>query len=487
MTRNEDMEEGLNYPLGSIFDMDINTPGVSSDDRSCLQLMNILEKHLGSIENLDMNRTETFMMENWNSELEYLVSACTTGVTTPSPSIDETHTLRKFVDLMNFYYLAIAIIFGIFGNILSFAVFTRTHLKIRSSSYYLAALSLVDTGFLSALFVSWLVQVDIHILSSHNFVCQLFVYISSCCSWLSVWLTVAFTFERLVAVQYPLRRPAMCTVRRAKVVITILVLIALPWHAYSFILSGVDDLDGKREYENCDVVPEYKTVLQTINIIDTILTLLLPLIALVSMNILIAKSLFLFSKTFGKAIVKTPHTCSIKLKVKRASDNWEVDSGQGSEPDPHSLQHSSAIRSNSQCQCNQGTMQTTAFNGQAVNGHEINGDQLANETRDQLLDSHQGKKHHRNILSTRTQYSITKMLLLISTAFVLLNLPSYLIWIMVIIYDTLVMEEKREKSVTPIKGELYCKQSLEKISPVENDTTSEHNRKKDQPNIKGNV
>ncbi|KAK2703575.1 hypothetical protein QYM36_018010, partial [Artemia franciscana] len=91
------------------------------------------------------------------------------------------------------------------------------------------------------------------------------------------------------------------------------------------------------------------------------------------------------------------------LKVKRASDNWEVDSGQGSEPDPHSLQHSSAIRSNSQCQCNQGTMQTTAFNGQAVNGHEINGDQLANETRDQLLDSHQASPQLDEMFSQRGQ------------------------------------------------------------------------------------
>ncbi|CAL4078918.1 unnamed protein product, partial [Meganyctiphanes norvegica] len=34
---------------------------------------------------------------------------------------------------------------------------------------------------------------------------------------------------------------------------------------------------------------------------------------------------------------------------------------------------------------------------------------------------------HRSILSTRTQYSITKMLLLISTVFILLNLPSHMI------------------------------------------------------------
>ena len=42
-----------------------------------------------------------------------------------------------------------------------------------------------------------------------------------------------------------------------------------------------------------------------------------------------------------------------------------------------------------------------------------------------LLNTGEEKLQYRNILSIRIQYSITKMLLLISTVFIMLNLPRY--------------------------------------------------------------
>ncbi|KAG8326321.1 G-protein coupled receptor activity protein [Homalodisca vitripennis] len=47
------------------------------------------------------------------------------------------------------------------------------------------------------------------------------------CSFLSVWFVVAFTVERFIAVRYPLKRPSMCTVTRAKMVLSVLTLFTL--------------------------------------------------------------------------------------------------------------------------------------------------------------------------------------------------------------------------------------------------------------------
>ncbi len=110
---------------------------------------------------------------------------------------------QKCLNFFNFYYLALIIVFGMVGNTLNFLVFTRTHLRLRSSSYYLAALALADLGFLLTLLIVWLNHVGINLFNRQGF-CQAMVYGSSVFSCLSVWLTVAYTFERLIAVQYPL-------------------------------------------------------------------------------------------------------------------------------------------------------------------------------------------------------------------------------------------------------------------------------------------
>jgi len=62
---------------------------------------------------------------------------------------NETITFAvQCLNFFNFYYLALIIFLGMVGNTLNFLVFTRTHLKLRSSSYYLAALALADLGYL---------------------------------------------------------------------------------------------------------------------------------------------------------------------------------------------------------------------------------------------------------------------------------------------------------------------------------------------------
>ena len=82
---------------------------------------------------------------------------------------------QQCLNFFNFYYLAIIIVVGVVGNSLSFLVFTRTHLKLRSSSYYLAALALADLGFLLTLLVVWLNHVGIDLFNRPGW-CQALVY-----------------------------------------------------------------------------------------------------------------------------------------------------------------------------------------------------------------------------------------------------------------------------------------------------------------------
>lgn len=218
----------------------------------------------------------------------------------------------KCLDFFNFYYLAVIIIFGMVGNTLNFLVFTRTHLKLRSSSYYLAALALADLGFLLTLLVVWLNHVGIDLFNRQGF-CQALVYTSSVCSCLSVWLTVAFTIERLIAVQYPLQRPYMCTVRRAKIIISALTLTTVTGHVYSLFTAGITESpEGK---SICDLLPSYYRFMHVVNLLDTILTLVIPFILIVVMNTLIAKNLIVFSRTFNRKKSRSNNSSAQHIQV----------------------------------------------------------------------------------------------------------------------------------------------------------------------------
>ncbi|OQR73605.1 neurotensin receptor type 1-like [Tropilaelaps mercedesae] len=52
--------------------------------------------------------------------------------------------------------MAVAIYAGLLGNLLSFLTFTTTHLRTRTSSYYMSALAASDFGYLFFLSFNWL-------------------------------------------------------------------------------------------------------------------------------------------------------------------------------------------------------------------------------------------------------------------------------------------------------------------------------------------
>lgn len=135
-------------------------------------------------------------------------------------------TITEFLDKINFYYTPLLTVTGSIGNVISVLVFFRTRLRKLSSSFYLAALCISDTGFLMVNFLLWLSLLEIHIYNEDIY-CQLFTFLSSFCSALSVWFVVAFTIERFIAVMYPLKRQTMCTVKRAKSVLIGLMIVSL--------------------------------------------------------------------------------------------------------------------------------------------------------------------------------------------------------------------------------------------------------------------
>ncbi|KMQ83804.1 neuropeptides capa receptor [Lasius niger] len=210
-----------------------------------------------------------------------------------------TSNSLDFLHFCTLYYIPSIILLGLVGNLLSCVVFLKTHLKLRSSSYYLAALATADFGFLMSLLLVWLNGVVGWRVFNNDGWCETLVYVSAVCSSLSVWLIVAFTVERFIAVQYPLHRPHMCTVARAKTIILVLTIFALASHSYSFVTAGVvRNQDGD---EVCDLRIEYLETMLIINIIDTIASVIVPLVLIIVINTMIIRNL-----KFGRRFNQEP-------------------------------------------------------------------------------------------------------------------------------------------------------------------------------------
>lgn len=146
-------------------------------------------------------------------------------------------TFDHFAHLISSYYTPFLALTGSIGNILSVLVFFKTKLRKLSSSYYLAALGISDTCFLVSLIIPWLTVLNINIYHE-DFTCKLTQFVSTVCSFLSVWFVVAFTVERFIAVLYPLKRQTMCTVKRAKIVLCVLTILGMVHSSPTIIFSS---------------------------------------------------------------------------------------------------------------------------------------------------------------------------------------------------------------------------------------------------------
>lgn len=185
-------------------------------------------------------------------------------------------------------YTPILVILGLLGNCLSMCVFFGTKLRYFSSSIYLGTLAISDSGFLVTIFVPWLRMVHVDLFNRQGF-CQFFIYLGTFCSFLSVWLVVAFTVERYVAVRWPLRRQFLCTVARAKMTVMGLTALAILLSSPVLLFSKIR-LSGNSTI--CDLNEDWESWAIAYNTFDTVVTFAVPLTMIVIFNILIARNIY---------------------------------------------------------------------------------------------------------------------------------------------------------------------------------------------------
>ncbi|CAC5422971.1 unnamed protein product [Mytilus coruscus] len=162
---------------------------------------------------------------------------------------------------------------GVVGNICSFLVFVFSKLNKISTSIYLAALSISDTGFLLCVWIGWFDIIGISFFHQEG-ICHIVVFLTYVFGFTSVWYVNAFTADMYVAVFYSSLGSKVCRPNFARKGVVGLTSFAVIFYLFSFWTSKiVTAQNGKKK---CVSAPQNYEQMMIFTVLDTLLTLIIP-------------------------------------------------------------------------------------------------------------------------------------------------------------------------------------------------------------------
>jgi hypothetical protein len=286
--------------------------------------------------------------------------------------------------------------------------------QFSSTSYFILSLALSDLVYNFILAFVYLSHVGINLLHA-NFICQASIFISYICSFLSASFTTLFTFQRFMAVKFPLKTATSVSLQSKHVIKrAILTLFGCACCFYSFSLflfePRIDEnamaTSDKSTNEtepilHCLEKKHYEKLVNFIDLtFDNALTFFIPSISIIFMNMAICLSL---SNTQKSQILNSKGSC--KKIIKETIDQ-------------RNNKDSSLLASD----------QNKEYN--SINCQASQKQYDMNESNNNDLSYSKRETQKRDKTSTNSK-RITKTLLIVSFAFVIFNSPyriSKLIW-----------------------------------------------------------
>ncbi len=116
---------------------------------------------------------------------------------------------------------------GTIGNILAIILFSQTDLKSSVTGFLFRCLAVFDFIVVQEHMDAIFVLAGTSVLALHTWTCKIFVYLFVSFRIIAVWMLVAIGTERMVAVIWPHRIQTICTIKRAKLFVSLLIVIVL--------------------------------------------------------------------------------------------------------------------------------------------------------------------------------------------------------------------------------------------------------------------
>ena len=162
---------------------------------------------------------------------------------------------------------------GIVCNLFTSVVLLTTKLSRSSACQYLSASGIVNVLYLISLLLMSLSHHGIDLYNKAGW-CQLISFMSSVCSFLSIWLVVAMATDRLLIHCCPAHAKQFCSTFRARIVILGLVVLAVVVYMNISLTRGVVPLGwGHRA---CVPLRMFITALKFLGVADGIVNIIIP-------------------------------------------------------------------------------------------------------------------------------------------------------------------------------------------------------------------
>lgn len=193
---------------------------------------------------------------------------------------------KELLDMMEFKKWAIPVIacIGIPSNLIVFYIFSFSKLRVASSSRYLSAVSIADSGYLCTQLLTHLSSIGLKIYEIHG-TCQILMYMNYICTFLSIWYLTAAVLEKFIGLYWPKKKSKFCTIFRAKCVIIGLVVMSVVCYHYITWTVGPD-----KTQTFCQAWPDTDLLrpFVILNKIDGILVSVIPHYTILILSCLVA-------------------------------------------------------------------------------------------------------------------------------------------------------------------------------------------------------
>lgn len=174
--------------------------------------------------------------------------------------------------LMTVFLQPFLCVFGFLGNFISVIIFLSKEMRGISSNIYLTSLSASSCIFLFAVFCVWLEVVNIPLVNKPVW-CQLIVFMTYACSFLSVWFVVCITVENYIVTFHLTSALIYCTVMRARIVVAFLTCMSILLYCFVIWDTKVVEVRG---VDICTENNQSPQLTQMFTYVDNALTLILP-------------------------------------------------------------------------------------------------------------------------------------------------------------------------------------------------------------------